>query len=276
MRARLLLARLSIAVFAVALGSTAYAAELAWKGTLTAKIGTFGAASLTGTGVMTVNGSAGGSHLTELHLGTPGITGTTTVPVTDPEVTGIGILAIKLSQISEGSTALGPFSGGGPLTQNQAEVRGFARICVFFAGCDSAFLPLPLAENGTGAGQGGFQTIGGFGTVRVSLTHNPWTVGTTAISNIGTDDGGVITRTAAGFSHGPASGSSTNVASGVLQIVTASTTVTAGIPTGGAPNAKSSIFTSITLHVIPEPGFLLMLAVGVAGLAVLGHRRLRK
>ena len=270
------LAAAVVAIFA--LGSAAGAAELAFKGTLSAKIGTFPTTTLSGTGVMTVNASAGGSHLTLLHIQTPGITGTTTVPVTDPEVTAIGILAIKLSQVSQGSTVLGVFSGGGPLTQNQAAVRGFARICIFFTGCDSAFLPLELSENNgmTGAGVGGFQTIGGFGTIRLSLTHNPWTVGTTSVGNIGTDNGGVITRTLMGFSHGPASGSGTNLTSGLLQIVTASTTVTVGIPTGTAPNSRSNIFTTITLHVIPEPGLLLMLGTGVAGLALLGARRMRR
>ena len=62
----------------------------------------------------------------------------------------------------------------------------------------------------------------------------------------------------------------------MIQLVQASSTVTAGIPTGGSPNAHNATFTELTIHVIPEPGILLLIGSGVAGLAILGHRRLRK
>ncbi len=259
--------------------SQANAANLAWKGTLRVDINTFPSAGLTGTGVFTVNGSGGGSHLNTMQFTTQGITGTVLVPITDPEVTGIGLLAVKLTVTNQLAGTFANLSTTGALTQNQRGSQGSVRLCLFFQGCESAFLPTVLtANNGmSGAGIGGSATIGGFGTIRVSLVYNPWTKGTTTLSNLGTDDGGVTTRTRSGFQHGPQSNlSSTALTSGVVQLVTATSTVTAGIPTGGAPNATGSTFTIFTIHVIPEPGLLLLLGSGVVGLALLGHRRIRR
>ena len=272
---------LSLAVFLLVgfAASQANAANLAWKGTIRVDINTFPPAPLTGTGVFTVNNSAGGSHLNTMQFTTPGITGTIVVPITDPEVTGIGLLAVKLTINSQLAGTFANLSTTGALSQNQRGTNGAARLCLFFQGCVSAFLPVNLSANNgmTGAGIGGAATIGGFGTIRVSLVYNPWTKGTTTLTNLGTDDGGVTTRTRMGFQHGAQSGiSSTAQTSGVVQLVNATSTVTAGIPTGGAPNAKGNAFTIFTIHVIPEPGLLLLLGSGVVGLALLGHRRIRK
>ena len=81
------------------------------------------------------------------------------------------------------------------------------------------------------------------------------------------------TRTMQGFVHGPASlTSSTAKGSGVVQIVTATAVSTSLAP----PNNFLSVFGIIRLHFIPEPGLVLLLGSGIAGLVVLGRHRMRK
>ncbi len=271
------------ALLLVGLGATtANAAELAYKNTTRIRINLLPQIVITSTAVATVNMSNGGSHLTSVRLdGSQVDAQTSTVPVTDPEVTAGGIVAVKFSNLKQLSGTFANFSNmSAPLTQNQIGSSGTFRICLFFQGCVSAFLPLPLSpqNNGmTGAGIGGQATIGGFGTIRVSIVYNPWTKNTTTVTNIGTDDGGVTTRTRMGFVHGPASASGSSAAqtSGVVQLVQASSTITVGVPTGGAPNAKNGTLTVATLHFIPEPALLLLIGSGTVGLAVLGRRRMR-
>ena len=41
-------------------------------------------------------------------------------------------------------------------------------------------------------------------------------------------------------------------------------------------NLKIALFGFLTLHFIPEPGMLLLLGSGVAGLVLLGRHRMRK
>jgi hypothetical protein len=41
-------------------------------------------------------------------------------------------------------------------------------------------------------------------------------------------------------------------------------------------NAAMALFGRATLHFIPEPGILLLLGSGVAGLALMGRSRMRK
>jgi hypothetical protein len=266
-------------------GLSASAAELAYRATTTIRINTFPDISLTGTSVATVNSSSNGSHLTSLFVDGANANPspqTGTVFVTDPDVLADGVFAVKLSGLQQTTGTFAQFSqGSAPLTLNQVGSLGEARICILSTVCDaanSAVLPLTPPGPNTGAGIGGSATImGGFGLL-VSIVYNPWTKNTISITNVGTDGGGVVTRTVMGFVHGPMSmeSSSANLTSAVIQLVQATSTVTKGVSTLPAPNAHNGTFTTMTMHVIPEPGILLLLGSGVAGLAILGHRRLRK
>jgi hypothetical protein len=81
----------------------------------------------------------------------------------------------------------------------------------------------------------------------------------------------LVTVTAMGFAHDPASGTtSTAQPSGALQLVTP-LQVVAGPLLAKPLHANFGV---LTIHFIPEPGMLVLLASGVAGLAWLGRNRL--
>jgi hypothetical protein len=79
---------------------------------------------------------------------------------------------------------------------------------------------------------------------------------------------------AKGWAHAPASTTtSTAQISGAVQLVTPNQVVT-NLPLGSSDKMGSFVITVI--HFIPEPGLLLLLGSGVAGLAFLGRRRMLK
>ena len=67
--------------------------------------------------------------------------------------------------------------------------------------------------------------------------------------------------------------SSTNLDSGVVQLISPATVTSVGLP---ANNQKLSLFSTLTLHYVPEPGLILLIGSGVVGLGLLGRSRLRK
>jgi hypothetical protein len=74
-----------------------------------------------------------------------------------------------------------------------------------------------------------------------------------------------------GFAHGPASATSSGAApSGSVRLVTPIFIVT-NIP---ADNTMPG-FATLTLHFVPKPTVLLLLGVGIAGLAARGRLRQR-
>jgi hypothetical protein len=76
-----------------------------------------------------------------------------------------------------------------------------------------------------------------------------------------------------GFAHGPASlTSSTAQLSGALQLVTATKVFTNLY--GAFP--EFPLAGVLTLHVVPEPGTLILVGSGVVGLAVYGRRRRKR
>jgi hypothetical protein len=280
MRKFLVLA-LGLALVLAAAGP-AQAARLNWRGTTTSTTGELPPLTLTGGGVATVNGSSGSlGHLDTLRLEASrgGISGTDTNIITDPETVGNGIAAIIL-QGAGGTGTLGPISGAiastSALTMNVLPARGLSKICLLSTVCTN-FIPLILTENGTkGVGIGGL-IVASAGAIRISLEAAPWTVKTaTAIDQ--TDDNTGLAAfhnvTRMGFAHGPASGTtSTATPSGVLQIVTPNQ-VRTNLSLG--TSIKVSVIGELLIHFVPEPGLLLLIGTGVAGLALIGSRRMKK
>jgi hypothetical protein len=263
-------------MLALGMSGSALAAILDTTSSTGTKLG-FGKVGITtASGVVTVNQSLGGDHLNTLRVAPTDPMDSEPVPVTDPEST-----ASVASNIVDGGQGLGgtfaPISGAAmssPLTQNVLGIAGVARVCLVFAGCGSS-LNLILTQNtgATGVGVGGLITIGGAGAIRISLVNSPWQL-KTATRIQSTNNGVTITRMHAGFIHGPASGtSSTAKPSGVVQLISPIQVLTKGLV---ANSANISLFTSLTVHFVPEPGLMLLLGSGVAGLALLGRSRMRK
>jgi len=282
---------ITVAMLAFGAVGTASAALLNWHGTMVLELGELPALGNTGGGVATINNSAGGvpAHLTTLQLkGSRGaVAGTAMVPITDPAVQANAIASVRVQATMQTGT-FAPISGGAAsttvLTKNVYPVSGLAKVCLLSTTCTN-FLPLVLTQHtvmsgAKGLGIGGLLTIGG-GTnpIRISIEAAPWTIKTgTSIDEITTPmtPMGVkktIVKTAMGFAHGPASASSTAQSSGVVQLITPMQVVT-NLPTGS--NAKIALFGYIGVHFIPEPGMLLLLGSGVAGLLLLGRHRMRK
>jgi hypothetical protein len=259
------------------LASAAQSAPLKWHGTATSQTGTLPQLIWESSGISTVNNSTGYGHLNKIVAIDP-FTGTRTAPVTDPEVTqGAGI--VKLSAVlTGGGGTISDISGGGPVSSNWATF-GITKVCLYDPNCNpGGFLPLNIYEHLAGStengiGIGGLLSIGGFGGIRISLIANPWTLGNAAAVDE-TDGGNFVNRTTNGFAHGPASlTSSTAKPSGVVQFVTP-TQVTTNLTVGS--NVLISTINTARFHFIPEPGVLLLLGSGVAGLVLLGRSRMRK
>lgn len=255
-------------------------------------------ASDEGVGVTTLNTSGSGMHLNTLSIGqgaqgaVPGLSLNTILPVTDPIVSNGGIVSVRLTNVGPRPDGAGgpggapgvlaPISGAIQSTTTPAgglgtvPTTGMVRICLAAIGCG---LNLPLDVGATvngvavGGGVGGILTIGGLGTIRISILGAPYTVKTVTAFNR-TNNGAIDTYTEKGFAHGPLSAtSSTGQTSGVLQVVTTNHTSTVGVP---GNSDLSGQFSRILVHFIPEPGILLLIASGAAGMALLGRKRIRK
>jgi hypothetical protein len=82
-----------------------------------------------------------------------------------------------------------------------------------------------------------------------------------------------FTVNAQGFIHGPASltASSTGVASGVMQLITPLEIM---VSLGGSTFVPG--FSILKIHFVPEPGTLLLIGSGIAGVVLLGRKRMKK
>ena len=238
-----------------------------FTGTLTLRIATLPGVAGAGAGIASVNGSAGGGHLSTLALG-GGTFGpiTTSIPVTSTGTlnsvifTGIDNLTGTFTGISGGPP------GGGPMG-----LSGIAKICMVFAQCAYASVSVPFTPTpgGAGFGIGGTQTV--TGAISITMQHASWTIGQPLLT-IHTANTNITTPVLpGGFAHGPASlTSSTAQPSGILQLVTVSKVYTSLV--GAFPEMPVVGF--LDLHfVVPEPGTLLLLGLGVLGLAAVGRRR---
>ena len=256
----------------LAFATAAAAGEMRWSGTLSLEFLSAGLprVAIPGTGVASLNGAGGGFRLTSLRLA-GGITGTAAVPVTDPDVTA-SIRSVRGS-LMLGSGVLRPFSPSAPpgevqLTKSTLPVRGSVRLCFFFSDClDALVLPLTVADGRTGLGVGGSWTVGGFGTLRISMEAAPWTPRTASVI-VTTESGETVGVPAAGWIHGPFSLATTAaLTSGAISIVTP-------MRIKSSDGRQIPVFGRLTLRFVPEPGQLPLLAVGIAGLFCLGRNRI--
>ena len=265
--------RLVLLLASLLIAAPAGAKTLDWHGTMDLELWGGSSFAIQGSGVATVNDSSGSAHLSTLRLA-GGISGSGTIPVTDPDVTG-QVKSVRGSQIVMGSGTFSGISGAPPLDPPATlPVPGFMRVCLFVSGC-STNLPLQLTLNNgnTGHGVGGLLTLGGNGTIRISLELAPWTLGTVSGLNQ-TVAGGFKTLSRVGFVHGAGSGnSSTATDSGVIQLIAPTQVQTVGVV---GNSTRVALFTTLTLHFIPEPGLLLLIASGVLGLGLVGRSRMKK
>jgi hypothetical protein len=292
---RKLFVLLTTGFLVLGMAGVAGAAVLNWSGTTVQSLGDYPEGVLLGGGVATINGSSGGipAHISTLRLAASRgqMKGTFTRIVTDPDTLGNGVYALVYDQVG-GLTGTHPGISGGIASTSTGDVGplpvgGVVKVCILSYEC-TAFLPLvlnqPTTLNGVvtgskGVGIGGLITAGGYGGIRISLQAAPWTVKTaTVIDEIDptTPEGGnvLITWYAKGWAHGPASlTTSTAQPEGMLQLVTPNQ-VTTNLPLGSS--AKMGSFVIATIEFIPEPGLLLLLGSGVAGLALLGRMRMKK
>jgi hypothetical protein len=295
---RKLFVLMATAFLALGTAGVASAAVLNWAGTATVLLPKYGPAEFRGGGVATINGSSGviPAHLNTLRLAASRgqIEGTVTRIVTDPDLWGSGAGPPRL--IYDGVRLMtgtwGGISGGAASTSTGGGillVGGLVKFCVLSTAC-TMYIPLvlnqPTTVNGVpgsgtkGVGVGGLITVGypsGFGGVKISLQAAPWTIKTaTVLDQIEDYAGGpryITTLVAKGWAHAPASTTtSTAQPSGMVQLVTPNQ-VTTNLPLGSM--YKMGSFAILVIRFIPEPGLLLLLGSGVAGLVILGRRRAR-
>ena len=266
--------RLVLLFASMLIAGQAGAKTLDWHGTLQLELWQGNAVVFGGSGVATVNDSSGSSHLSTLRLA-GGITGSGIIPITDPETTGT-IKSVFVDSARLGTGTISGISGAPPIGPQAAiPIPGYARVCIFQASC-AVNLPLDLTENNgnTGVGVGGVITLGGNGSIRISIQGAPWTLGTFSLITQ-TAGGNFKTLTRTGFVHGAASAtnSSTATPSGVIQLISPQQVQTSGVP---GNSSRVALFSTLTLHFIPEPGLLLLIASGGVGLGLLGRSRMKK
>lgn len=259
----------------------ANALPLNWEGTYTAVMGDFPDKTIEGGGVATINASNGvvgvGVETLRLAASRGNVMGTTTLPV-DPDVDGLSGIRLDVS-LGTGSFANVESAANSiaPLTRKTLPVYGIARFCFLSLDC-SHFVDVPLQQGpDTGIGVGG-QLFAEKGAVRISIEAAPWTLKTVTVTDHVLTGGGVNVTVATlmgrGFIHDPASNSTAEAQpSGVVQLVTPAQ-ITTNLAFG--TNEKIGWISVLKVHFVPEPGALLSLAAGVAGLVVLARTRRRR
>jgi PEP-CTERM motif len=238
----------SVVFFAAAPGADAV--SLPARFTLGLEIANLGPVSVSSNGTATVNGSGPGGHVASLAVAPLQLSGTALFPVSDPAAAPI--TGVRLT-VGNDAGAFAETAGG--VLRGNMPLLGAAKVCLFGEGaaCTAAVanINVPLGA----VGGGGFQFI--TAAVNMTVFGAPWTTATAAI--------GTITRMG---SASPAS--STGMASGTVRLVTP-----VRLTTNIGASAVVPIFAVLTLHFVPEPTTLTLLASGVVALAWAGRSRQR-
>jgi hypothetical protein len=237
----------------LALGAAqAQAAVLGFDAVLSIDIGILPPVRIEGSGSATVAGA--GLHINMLTL-PASLFDTRGRIVSVPGATsGIGGLELTVRN------NVGNFSGGphkGTL-RGVMQLSGVTKVCLFVA-CDNATTPPPANLNVplNNVGSGGTTFLATL--INVTMRGGPWTTGSAAV--------GTIFDT--GFQHGPASLSSTAAQhGGSVHLVTP-----VFVSTSLGQLAVVPTFAFLDLHFAPEPGTLLLLGTGIAGLALYGRTK---
>jgi hypothetical protein len=237
------------------------------------------------TGTATVNASAGGSHLVTLKLEPIDPKNVGTIMFLNPDLNDVIKSVRFLNAEIKGGTFYnlsGAISNPGNLTQNTMPLAGIARVCLFLSDC-IAFLDIPFTESGTrGIGLGGIITAATVSSsLSFSLVNAPWQLATASLLQQTTmtpqtpSSGMTITVTHKGYARGPLSSTtSTALTGGVIQLVSPTQLHNTGIR--GGNHDTVALFTTLTVNFLPEPGLLLLLSSGIAGLVLIGRSRMRK
>jgi hypothetical protein len=253
---RKLLSVLSISLLCLGAVGQARATVVQFSGSLGIQLATLPPVQIPGTGLATVNGSVAGAHLNSLAVpASPFATNAFVLPVTDPAAAPIAGLQLTAHN------ATGAFAGGtgAGLLGGNMSINGVTKVCLF-ASCPApppANLQVPL----TPAGVGGTVTV----ATLVNITANgaPWTVGTASVGSV----------SIVGFKHGAASLTSSTVGAngGSIRLVTP-----IFVSTNISASAVVPVFGILDLTFVPEPGTLLLLGSGIAGLIMTGRKRARR
>jgi hypothetical protein len=232
----------SLLVFGLA--GQAQAVSLTFDGSLSVQISTLDPVVLPGGGTATVNGSGGGGTLNSLTIPASVFAVTAVVvPVTDP-----GAFPIAGVQVTA-ANGLGNFTGSG----GTMPINGISKVCLF-GPCDDSVANLNVPLSVVGVGGTALVT----GAVNLTVVGAPWTTGTAAIG-------------ATTLMGGKSPASNTGAASGTVTLVTP-----VFISTNIGASSVVPAFAILSLHFVPEPGTLLLVGSGIAGLVAFGRGRARR
>jgi hypothetical protein len=175
--------------------------------------------------------------------------------------TGVNLISSLNVTASNGTGSFTAAGGPGGGFGGPKALQGQARVGVLGGALN---LDIPLSVVGVGG-----QTAAGAFALQVTVTGHQWTTGAAQVAGITTGgddpttDPYVNTVTLAGYDNRGADHA------GTLQLVTP-----IRILTNAAGNLPG--FGIQTLTFVPEPGTLLLIGSGIAGLAIVGRKKLRK